>query len=156
MQSARTPAPFGGAAPACAQLRALVVEDNEINRMVLEAMLRHAGCRVTSACDGAEGVAAVHDEGPFDIIFMDCDMPVLDGYEATRRIRAWEATHPERQPLPIVAVTANVLAGNRELCLGAGMNDYLTKPVSRVEIEAMLRAYVPQAFTDVPPPQSPG
>ncbi len=136
------------AAPGGHRLRALVVEDNEVNRMLLEAMLRHSGCQVASARDGAEGIAAVRNEGPFDIVFMDCHMPVLDGYEATRAIRTWEGAHPEQRPLPIVAVTASAMAGDRELCIGAGMTDYLTKPVKRVQIEAMLHTYVPQAFAD--------
>ena len=145
------------AAPAGHRLRALVVEDNEVNRMLLEAMLRHSGCQVASARDGAEGVAAVRNEGPFDIVFMDCHMPVLDGYEATRAIRAWEGERPGQRPLPIVAVTASAMAGDRELCIGAGMTDYLTKPVKRVQIEAALRTYVPQAFADTQaaPPQPP-
>jgi len=145
---AGTPAEAGKAASGAGRLRALVVEDNEVNRMLLEAMLRHAGCQVASARDGAEGVTAVRTEGPFDIVFMDCHMPVLDGYEATRAIRAWEAAHPEQQPLPIIAVTASAMAGDRELCIGAGMTDYLTKPVKRTQIVAMLHTYVPRAFAN--------
>lgn len=140
----------------CFRLRVLVVEDNEINRLVIEAMLRRAGCQVAFAHDGAEGVVAVRNEGPFDIVFMDCNMPVLDGYEATRRIRAWEATRPDRPPLPVIAVTANAIAGTRELCMAAGMTDYLSKPVEQVQIEAILRAYVPFAFAEIPPPQPRG
>jgi len=127
-------------------LRVLVVEDNETNRVLAEAMLRHAGCQVVCANDGKEGVAAVQNNGPFDIVFMDCQMPVMDGYEASIAIRAWEVEHPERRPVPIVAVTANAMAGDRELCIEAGMTDYLTKPVKRAQIEAILRTYAGHAF----------
>jgi signal transduction histidine kinase/CheY-like chemotaxis protein len=132
-------------------LRVLVVEDNETNRVLAEAMLRHAGCRVVCANDGQEGVEAVKNDDPFDVVFMDCQMPVMDGYQASRAIRAWEAEHPERQPVPIVAVTANAMAGDRELCLDAGMTDYLTKPVKRIQIEAILRTYASHAFTEKSP-----
>ncbi|MGE5467165.1 MAG: ATP-binding protein [Ignavibacteria bacterium] len=132
-------------------LRVLVVEDNETNRLLAEAMLRHAGCKVVCANDGKEGVAAVQNNGPFDVVFMDCQMPVMDGYQATRAIRAWESQHPERQPVPIVAVTANAMAGDRELCIEAGMNDYLTKPVKRAQMEAVLRTYAAHAFAGESP-----
>ncbi|HEX8962932.1 MAG TPA: response regulator, partial [Rhodocyclaceae bacterium] len=136
------------ALPGQRNLRVLVVEDNETNRVLAEAMLRHAGCQVACANDGREGVAAVQNNGPFDIVFMDCQMPVMDGYQASRAIRAWEAEQGAAHPVPIVAVTANAMAGDRELCLEAGMTDYLTKPVKRAQIEAMLRTYAPRGFAD--------
>jgi CheY-like chemotaxis protein len=77
-------------------------------------------------------------------------MPVMDGYQSTRAIRAWESEHPELRPLPIVAVTANAMAGDRELCLEAGMTDYLTKPVKRAQIDAILRTYAGHAFAGEP------
>ena len=132
------------------RLRALVVEDNEVNRLLLRAILRHAGCQVDSAENGTQGIAAIRNDGPFDIVFIDCHMPLMDGYEATRAIRAWEASQPDRKPVPVVAVTANAMAGDRELCIAAGMNDYLTKPVKRAQVEAILRIYVPHAFPDEP------
>ncbi len=128
--------------------RVLVVEDNEVNRLLAEAMLTHAGCDVVCAHDGAQGFAAVRDNGPFDIVFMDCQMPVMDGYAATRAIRAWEAERGVSDPLPIVAVTANAMAGDRELCIDAGMTDYLTKPVKRAQMETALRNYTRHASAD--------
>ncbi|HEX8987931.1 MAG TPA: ATP-binding protein [Rhodocyclaceae bacterium] len=137
--------------PAGRNLRVLVVEDNETNRVLAEAMLRHAGCQVACANDGQEAVAAVQHDGPFDLVFMDCQMPVMDGYQASRAIRAWEFEQGSQHRLPIVALTANAMAGDRELCIEAGMTDYLTKPVKRAQIEAILRTYAPQAFADESP-----
>jgi signal transduction histidine kinase/CheY-like chemotaxis protein len=146
---ARKPERTEAAAAGSRNLRVLVVEDNETNRVLAAAMLRHAGCQVVCTNDGQEGLAAVQNNGPFDIVFMDCQMPVMDGYQSSRAIRAWEAEHrPGQPPLPIVAVTANAMAGDRELCLEAGMTDYLTKPVKRAQIEAVLRTYASHAFSD--------
>ena len=119
----------------------LVVEDNETNRQLATAVLEQAGCSVFCATNGAEAVSAVQNNPPFDIVFMDCQMPVMDGYSATRAIRAWEGEHPERRPLPIIALTANAMTGDRERCLAAGMTDYLTKPFKRAEIAAALELH---------------
>jgi len=137
-------------------LRVLVVEDNKVNRLLAETMLRKAGCVVECAEDGAEGVAAVKNNGVFDLVFMDCQMPVMDGYEATAAIRAWEAEQPERRPLPIIALTANALAGDRELCLAAGMTDYLTKPVKRDQLATVLQLYAGDAAAPDATPVPPG
>ena len=108
--------------------RVLLAEDDAINQMVVEAMLTRLGCEVDVAEDGAAAcTAAAHTR--YDMILMDCHMPVMDGFEATRRIRDHEAQRRVART-PIVALTADALAGDRERCLQAGMDDYMTKPVS--------------------------
>jgi signal transduction histidine kinase/CheY-like chemotaxis protein len=105
--------------------RVLVVEDNPMNQMVATKMLEKLGCRVDIAADGREAIAMV-SSFPYAIVFMDCQMPEMDGYEATRMIRKREAA----AHTPIVGVTAHAMAGDRERCLASGMDDYLTKPVT--------------------------
>ena len=106
----------------------LLVEDDEINKMVVEAMLTRLGCTVDVAEDG-EAACAAAARTRYDMILMDCHMPLMDGFEATRRIRDDEAGR-QRARAPIVALTADALAGDRERCLASGMDDYITKPVS--------------------------
>jgi len=114
--------------------RILLVEDNAINQEVAVAMLEQLGCAVTVADDGRKAVEAV-SKGSFDVVFMDCQMPEMDGLDATREIRRREAA--ERRPrMPIVALTANALGGDRETCLAAGMDDFLTKPFHREDLHA--------------------
>ena len=114
----RDPALLAGA-------RVLVVEDNEINRLVTKDILEQAGIITRFAENGVEGVRAVLEEGPFDGVLMDVQMPRMDGYTATRLIRA----NPGFATLPIIALTANALQGDRDAALAAGMNDYIAKPV---------------------------
>lgn len=121
------------AAPSRMPLHALVVEDNVINQTVAVRWLQKSGCTVEVASNGEEAVRRVH-ERHFDVVFMDCHMPVMDGYEATRRIRS----SPAHARLPIVAMTANVMDGNRERCLAVGMNDYLSKPLDPAALVAIL------------------
>ena len=106
-------------------LRVLVAEDNEINRRVLAGMMRRIGCEVVFAVDGREALQLA-DQQQFDLVLMDCQMPEMDGFEATRTIRARGG---QLAQLPIIALTANVLPTDREACLAAGMNDFLAKPV---------------------------
>ena len=103
----------------------LVAEDNEINRRVLAGMLRRIGCQPTFAVDGKEAVQLAQ-QAEFDLILMDCQMPELDGYGATRAIRALGGRHAH---VPILALTANAMPEDREACLKAGMDEFLTKPV---------------------------
>ncbi len=120
-------------------LRVLLVEDNTVNRMVAEHLLRVFQCEVRNAADGKQALAALR-EGGVDVVLMDCQMPVLDGYAATRRWRA-EETETGRSRLPIIAMTANAMAGDRERCLQAGMDDYLSKPIARATLHALLKRW---------------
>lgn len=115
----------------------LLVEDNPVNQTVIEAMLRSLGYRVTLVGDGAQAVRT-SERGEFAAILMDCRLPVLNGYEATRQIRA----RPGGGEVPIVALTANALQGDREICLEAGMNDYLAKPFKRAELQRILQRWI--------------
>ncbi len=128
-------APAAAARPASASI--LVVEDNAVNQHVARRMLESFGCTVTIAPDGAQAVRAA-SEGRFDLVLMDCHMPVMDGYEATRRLRRTAAG----AALPIVAMTAEAVIGDREACLQAGMDDYIAKPVRRELLRAMLEKHL--------------
>jgi signal transduction histidine kinase/DNA-binding response OmpR family regulator/HPt (histidine-containing phosphotransfer) domain-containing protein len=110
----------------------LVVDDNVVNRAVIVGMLESYECRTVEAGNGREAVNRVA-EATFDLVFMDCQMPVLDGFEATGEIRRFETKHGRRR-VPIVALTASALKGERERCLAAGMDDYLSKPVRQSEL----------------------
>ncbi|MDP3637229.1 MAG: PAS domain S-box protein [Azonexus sp.] len=119
-------------------LRLLLVEDNLINQKVAGALLKKLGAEVRVAINGAEALNRLAEEA-FDIILMDCQMPIMDGFEATRRVRAGDAGEIARR-LPIIAMTANAMQGDRERCLAAGMNDYIAKPFSHTDLtEALLR-----------------
>lgn len=121
----------------------LLVEDNTVNQMVAMGILRRLGCRATLAKNGAEAVELLEGGGAFDVIFMDCMMPVMDGYEATSRIRRREGNTPGAKRNVVVALTANTVAGDREKCLAAGMDDYITKPVTLELMRAALRKHRP-------------
>ncbi|HXH37787.1 MAG TPA: PAS domain S-box protein [Thermoanaerobaculia bacterium] len=122
-------------------VRILVAEDNEINQMVALEQLRKLGYAADMVSNGREALVAVENNA-YDVVFMDCMMPELDGYEASTRIRKMEeeGTRGSGSPRPlyIVAMTANAMQGDREKCIAAGMNDYLSKPVSRVELKRAL------------------
>ncbi|ACF53405.1 MULTISPECIES: ATP-binding protein [Stenotrophomonas] len=120
-------------------LRVLLVEDNTVNRMVAEQLLRVFQCEVRNASDGEQALLALR-EGGVDVVLMDCQMPVLDGYAATRQWRA-EEMEAGRPRLPIIAMTANAMAGDRERCLQAGMDDYLSKPIARATLHALLQRW---------------
>ena len=121
--------------------RVLLVEDNEVNREIAGAILDTLGCQVDCAHDGAQAVAAAR-AGIYDLILMDCQMPIMDGFAATRQIRS-EEQQTERARCPIIALTANALAGDREQCLAAGMTDYLAKPINRAQLAAALERNLP-------------
>ena len=115
----------------------LLVEDNPVNQTVIEAMLRSLGFTVSVATDGAQAVRSA-EGNDFEVILMDCRLPIIDGYEATRQIRQL----PGRRDVPIIALTANALQGDRETCLSAGMNDYLAKPFKRNDLQQILQRWV--------------
>jgi hypothetical protein len=118
--------------------RVLVVEDNQVNQMVATGILENLGCEVDVAADGVEAVEKLTGSHPFDAVLMDCRMPRLDGYDATRAVRAQE---PPGRRIPIIAMTASVLAGERERCLDAGMDDFLTKPVDPDDLERLIQQW---------------
>ncbi len=137
--SARALAPAPAPVPATRNAHILLVEDNPINQQVASAMLERLGCRVTLAHNGHEAIERVRT-GDYAAVLMDCQMPELDGFEATRRIRAEE--QGDRR-LPIVALTANALHGDRERCLDAGMDDYLSKPFTGQSLRDTLQKWLP-------------
>lgn len=118
-------------------IHALLVEDSLTNQMVAVAMLERVGCRITIANNGYEAVERVQ-ETTFDVVLMDVSMPGMDGLEASRRIRALGGVY---QTLPILAMTAHAFAHDREACIDAGMNDYLSKPLQRDQLYAMLKQW---------------
>ena len=122
----------------------LLVEDNSINVEVTSAMLAQFGCSVTVATDGQQALAKL-TERTFDIVMMDCQMPVMDGYAATNAIREREREHGSARHQIIIALTANALVGDREACLAAGMDDYLVKPLPANTLYAMIAGYLKRA-----------
>jgi signal transduction histidine kinase/DNA-binding response OmpR family regulator len=133
--------PVEMATPAIAETapaRILVVEDNAINQEVVLSMLKRLGHHASVAGNGLEALRLLGRE-PFDLVLMDCQMPEMDGFEATRRIRAGEVEAPWSRGICIVAVTANAMTGDRDLCVAAGMDDYLSKPVKQAHLADMLR-----------------
>jgi CheY-like chemotaxis protein len=127
--------------------RVLLVEDNFVNQEVAKAMLRKLGYEVDVVEDGQAGVEAAFDR-EYDIVLMDCQMPKMDGFEATAAIRAREAElqksarNARRPHMPIVALTANAMKGDRERCLAAGMDDYLPKPFTKEQLDGVLKRWV--------------
>jgi signal transduction histidine kinase/DNA-binding response OmpR family regulator len=124
--------------------RVLLAEDSPVNQDVARTMLEALGCAVELVSDGHAAVAAAQRER-FDLILMDCQMPGMDGFAATGAIRRAEAGRGYRQP--IVALTANAMAEDRDRCLGAGMDDYLAKPFERVQLQAILRRWIGRVAT---------
>ncbi|MEO6711274.1 MAG: ATP-binding protein [Planctomycetota bacterium] len=138
-----TSGPDTDSAPRC---RVLVVEDNRVNQLLAKKMLERLGCEVETAFDGRKAIELVRTKS-YDMVFMDCHMPGVDGYEATAEIRGAERDAIRRGQaaiaIPIIALTASALPGDRERCLAAGMSDYLTKPVKKEDLAAMLSRWKP-------------
>ena len=121
----------------------LLVEDNVVNRKVITAMLGRLGCQVHSVENGKEAVDVICSGNRPDLIVMDCQTPVMDGFEATRQIRAWESQKKQRR-LPIVALTAGAFDADRTRSLEAGMDEFLTKPASMQDLHDTLKKYLPK------------
>ncbi len=131
-------APLPADIPLPTGVRVLVAEDNEVNQLVIETMLTKRGFDVEVAGDGAEALAKLA-HGTYAAVFMDCQMPHVDGYEATGRIRAQER---DGERLPVIAMTAHAMAGDRERCLAAGMDDYMSKPLRPEVLDAVLERWL--------------
>lgn len=119
-------------------IRVLLVEDNMVNRKLAMLILERVGCEVHVAENGAEGVEKFK-VGGYEAIFMDCQMPVMDGYEATLAIRKLEAGTSSH--IPIIAVTANAMKGDKEKCLECGMDDYISKPILPNDLQSAVNRW---------------
>ena len=143
--------PFGGKEDALEQfdLNVLVADDNQINRQIISLQLRKLGCRCSAKSDGMELLDALQRETLPDLILVDCEMPVMDGFEATRRIRAWAgdpgATGFQKAAaqIPVIALTAATSAQDRNNCLAAGMTGFLAKPVRLSDLQSLLKGFSP-------------
>lgn len=121
----------------------LVAEDNRINQMYIQELLKHFGCTSDIAINGEEAIAASQKKY-YDLVLMDCQMPGMDGFTATREIRKLQVSGAIQENLPIIALTANALKGDRERCLDAGMDEYLNKPVALDRLGLLLKKYLGQ------------
>ncbi|WP_426197540.1 response regulator [Massilia sp. DWR3-1-1] len=140
-----TPGPHRASAPS-GQRRVLLAEDNPVNVEVATAMLDSLGLSVHCARNGAEALQAAR-ESDYDIVLMDCQMPVMDGMAATAEIRRLERDTKGMRGVPIIAITANALQGDRETCLAAGMDDYLSKPFTQSQLSALLGRWITLPLT---------
>jgi CheY-like chemotaxis protein len=158
----------GGHIPAAAGLRVLIVEDLEMNQIVVTGLLKELGHQAAAAGDGSQALALLREHGPrtyfdFDLVLMDIQMPGMDGVETTAELRRLEAEN-NWPPIPVVALTAHAMKGDREKYLAAGMDDYLTKPILLDELAGLMdrlapklrsRAAALQSFSRLPQGQSP-
>ncbi|WP_372797801.1 response regulator, partial [Pontiella sp.] len=122
--------------------RILVTEDNLVNQTVAKRMLTKGGYDVDVAENGEVALKKIQSGAEYDLIFMDCQMPRMDGYEASRQIRKLEQDRSEGSRIPIIALTANAMQGDREKCLSSGMDDYIPKPVKKEALFDMLNRHL--------------
>jgi CheY-like chemotaxis protein len=149
-----TPPPLTDTPHHIRALRVLVAEDNRVNQLVIRRLLERLGHHVVVCDNGRAAVAAVVAERP-DLVLMDVQMPEMDGFAATAVIRTQEARHPEDRRLPIVALTAFAMKGDRERCLAAGMDDHLPKPIRRDDLAAVLARFAGGHSVPLAPTPSP-
>ena len=142
--AAREPGSVPPPARPLGSLRVLVAEDNRVNQLVIRRLLERLGHTVILCDNGLAAVTAVEAQRP-DLVLMDVQMPEMDGTAATAAIREWEAARPGAGRLPIVALTAFAMKGDRERCLAADMDDYLTKPIQRDQLAAVLARFAGEA-----------
>jgi len=128
--------------PQAKKLRILMAEDGLANRKLLEHIFDSLGLLSTVMVKDGSLALALSSTGAFDAILMDCHMPVMDGYEATRKIRSGEKTHPERKRMHIIGISAAALAHERSIAMDAGMDDYLTKPLQLSQLATALERVV--------------
>ena len=126
----------------CLNRDVLVVEDNPVNQELIAIHLKELGATVAVSDNGEEALKALHIK-PFDLIVMDCQMPVMDGFEATRRIRELKINSKNGSAIPILALTANAQPEDQKRCLAAGMDDYLFKPYEFSDLQSILRGLLP-------------
>jgi len=118
----------------------LVAEDNSMNQLIAIKMLNKMGHSAVAVANGQEAIEALK-QTPYDLVLMDCQMPEMDGYEATKNIRGVQSSFRD---IKIIAMTANAMAGDREKCMAAGMNDYVPKPVKAPELQAAIERTMSQ------------
>ncbi len=131
------------------QARALVVDDNSVNQAVARGMLKKLGVDVDVAADGQEAVDMLV-QFPYDLVFMDCQMPIMDGYEATQHVRDPQ-TPVLNHHIPIIAMTANAMQGDKEKCFSAGMDDFIAKPVDMIKLRGLLEKWLVKEQVDKEP-----
>ncbi|MDB5908947.1 MAG: hybrid sensor histidine kinase/response regulator [Massilia sp.] len=146
------PQPVRRASGATRQRKVLLAEDNPVNIEVATAMLDSLGLEVHRARNGEEALQAVRAES-YDVVLMDCQMPVMDGFAATTEIRRHERENGRARILPVIAITANALQGDRESCLAAGMDDYLSKPFTQQQLGAVIGRWIALPRAGAPAPQ---
>jgi CheY-like chemotaxis protein len=125
----------------------LIAEDNQINQKVIEKMVQKLGYRVELVANGREAIEAL-GRLSYQLVFMDCQMPEMDGFEACKEIRRREGSGPRT---PIVAITANAMKGDRERCLAAGMDDYVSKPFRQEDLRNVIERWIGQRPLDAKP-----
>jgi signal transduction histidine kinase/CheY-like chemotaxis protein/HPt (histidine-containing phosphotransfer) domain-containing protein len=138
-------------APLTAQHHVLLVEDNPVNRQVAQRLLTLVGVSFDLAEHGKQALERL-EQGKYDAVLMDCQMPIMDGYVTTRTIRKLEAEGTRAGHVPVIAMTANAMAGDREKCLAAGMDDYMSKPLNRALLEQTLRKWLPASSANAAAP----